>query len=106
MRKFSLSKRMQAIIDTVPECSVVADIGCDHGKILCSLLLSKKCRYGIGTDISEMCAIKTAELLEQCKISTGEVIVGDGLSTIEDRKVDCIILAGMGGREIDRILRE
>ena len=102
--KVSLSNRMKAIVDAVPECYVVADIGCDHGKVLYQLLKTGKCKYGIGSDISEMCAIKTLDLLRKNNIRNCEVTVGDGFNAIKDRVVDAVIIAGMGGYEIIHIL--
>jgi tRNA (adenine22-N1)-methyltransferase len=45
-----LSKRLQALVDFVPESSVIADIGCDHAYVAISLILNQKAKFAYGID--------------------------------------------------------
>ena len=103
--KINLSKRLQKICEliTYPR---IADIGCDHGKVVAKCFLDKKINYAIVSDISKPSAMKAKELLQSLNIASFDMRVGDGLKTIN--ALDCIdevIIAGMGADEIINILK-
>lgn len=50
LTKPKLSKRLQTIIDFVPQANVVADIGCDHAYVSISLILNNKANHVLGVD--------------------------------------------------------
>lgn len=102
----NLSKRQQTLVDVSKKSAVTADIGCDHGYIGVSLLINKKTKYLIASDISFLSAQKTTNLLSKENLEKqASVRVGDGLKTIKNNeKLNQIIIAGMGGLEICNIL--
>ena len=51
--KVNISKRLKTVAESVSECEVVADIGCDHGFLPIYLLLTKQGIYRNGTNCSE-----------------------------------------------------
>lgn len=99
-----MTDRLNKIFSVLPECTVFADIGCDHGYIAKAMLESGRCERAIIADISAKC-LKKAEALLSDYIESGRVVsvVSNGFERLE--KCDCALIAGMGGREIISILR-
>lgn len=105
MEKINLSPRLQAVADMIPKCEVVVDVGSDHGLLGSYCLSSDICRYVIATDIHEGPAKRT---LDQMKIYDGrcETRVTDGLTGVELKDDMNVVIAGMGGLEISKILND
>ena len=59
---------MLKILSYVEPCNVVADIGCDHGKIGTELLLHNYCKTCIFSDISEPSLNKARSLTIEKKV--------------------------------------
>lgn len=99
-----LDKRLAAIASEV-ECERLADIGADHGKIVVSCLQSGKAKQAYAVDISPKSLEKARTLAERYGVADkAQFVAGDGLKKIED--ADCVVIAGMGGYEIIKILSE
>ncbi len=100
-----LSERLNAIVNLVPNNTIVADIGTDHGYIPVYLIENKISKKVIGTDISKGSLEKIIEYVKetgfQDKIDTR---LGDGLQIIKPYEIDTVIIAGMGGLLIRDIL--
>lgn len=103
-----LSKRIEQIVKACPESKEIYEIGCDHGYITMSLLLSGKTKNVIATDIS-MSAISKAILNCQKKNLLPYISFrqGDGFKayTKYDRATVAVI-SGLGGTEIVKMLKE
>lgn len=103
----NLSPRLRKIADFVPNNSIVADIGTDHGHIPKYLIKEGISKFVIATDISEGSLQKTVNYIKEENLD--EFIVprlGDGLEPIRPFEVDALIIAGMGGLLIANILSE
>lgn len=102
-----LSERLNALLEvSETKGGIIADIGCDHGKLICAAVLSGKCERGVGVDISAFSLHKAVEYAEQCGVlDKMDFFEGDGFSVIP-YPVDTAILAGMGGNEITHILSQ
>ena len=98
--------RINKLCTYLPECTTFADVACDHGYIAEYMLESGRCKSAVVSDISEKC-LKKAETLLAKYISAGicRFVCCDGLKGI-DREIDCIMIAGIGGEEIIKILNE
>ena len=103
-----LSKRLNSICELVVHEKSVADVGCDHGKVLAKLFLDNKIDYAYACDISAKSVKKAEDLLNEIGVdkSKFEVVVTDGLQNINAKEIDLVIIAGMGGLEIIKILTE
>lgn len=97
---------MLKILSYIEPCQVVADVGCDHGKLGIELLLHNYCANCIFSDISEPSLNKATNLsLEKQVYSKCQFIVSNGFEKFSsETKIDYAIIAGMGGREIVNIL--
>lgn len=107
------NRRIEAICVFVTE-KIIADIGSDHGFITKNLLNKNIVDFAFVTDISLKCLDKAKDNLKDLS-SHITFIQGDGLEMFLDEKLapkNCnfvpkqIIIAGMGGREIKKILSQ
>ena len=100
-----MTDRLKRIFEEIPPCSSFADVGCDHGYIAEKMLESGKCNHVIISDISAP-SLKKAEKLLKRYIDSGLVrsICRDGLNGISE--VETVLIAGMGGEEIIKILTQ
>lgn len=102
-----LMPRLQKIYDIVPPCSVAADIGTDHAYIPVCLTKSKKCERAIASDIGKGPLERArATVLKYGEENNISLRLGGGLSTVATGEAQTIIIAGMGGILISRILDE
>jgi len=51
-RMMKTDKRLRAAADWVEPCDIVADIGCDHGRLGAMLLLENRAKRLLASDIS------------------------------------------------------
>lgn len=102
----NLGPRMEAIVDLVEPSKYVADIGCDHGYITAELILENKAQFVIATDKSEECLNKAITFCDSVNINAFiSFRQGDGFKPITKYdKINCTIIAGMGGKEIINIM--
>lgn len=105
-RKIELSKRMQAIADMVPKCSVVADVGCDHGFVSIWLAQNKVVEKVIAMDVNKGPLARAKEHVSTFGLEEYiDLRLSDGLAKVtEDDRVDSVVIAGMGGALMTRIL--
>ena len=105
--KLPISKRLLLCDELVPPCGIVADVGTDHGYLAIHLLQTGKCARVIAADLREKpleSARTNAALYGVADKMT--FVQTDGLCKIEPGSFDALVLAGMGGDLIARILAE
>lgn len=100
----SVSRRVQALVEMLPVCDTVADIGCDHGYAGLYMLQQNRCKKVLACDISEPSLQKARALFDACGW-TGRVrtYCCDGLQCAGDAQA--ALIAGMGGQTIVRMLQ-
>ena len=81
----------------------MCDVGTDHGKLPVAALLSGRAKKAIAIDISAQ-SLRKARLLAKAENVPLRCIVGDGLTPLRKGETDVVVIAGMGGMEIIRIL--
>lgn len=102
-----LSKRLQAIADLVSAGNRVADIGTDHGYIPIYLLQTGKIPSALAMDVNAGPLMRAREHIEDCDLGTYiETRQSDGLAALACQEADTIVIAGMGGGLMMRILEE
>jgi len=105
MKSVRLDKRLLEILKNVRGDSL-ADIGCDHGKLAAASVLSRKIKWALACDISPKSLNKAKKLIEGLGLSKEiECRDGDGLYPVADGEVDTVVIAGLGGDEIAKILK-
>ena len=100
-----LSPRLNAAAGLVREGARLCDVGCDHGYVPVSLVLSGRIPSAVACDINEgplaSCQGLVASYDLEDKI---KCVLSDGLRQIDGDRIDDILLAGMGGELIADIL--
>lgn len=98
--------RFTKICEALEKCSTFADIGCDHGLYTEYMLKNGLCEKALISDISAA-SLKKAEILLSEYIAKGMVksACADGLKAT-DKETSLVLIAGMGGMEIIKILSE
>ena len=102
-----LSQRLMAVAEMVPPGSKVADIGCDHAYLSIYLARHGIADRVIACDINRgPVEIAKANIEDSGCSDKIEVRLCDGLSGIENGEADCVVIAGMGGKLMARIIEE
>ena len=100
-----LSKRLQAIHDMLPK-GVTADIGSDHGKLMIALFKSGKITKGYAIENKKGPYQRLVKALEEEQLIDDIVpLFSDGIEDLPP-EVKNIVLAGMGGDLIVKILKK
>lgn len=102
----ALDGRLQAVAELVRAGARVADVGCDHGLLICALMLSGKIKGGIACDLREGPLAKARAHVEEYQLGQWiEVRLCDGLFGVDGQTVDDVMIAGMGGELIFSIIQ-
>ena len=103
----AISYRLKYIADLVTPGYIVADIGTDHGYVPLYLLKEGRIPYAIGVDLSRGSLQKARENAVRFRLSEKmDLRPGDGLSPVRPGEAQSIIICGMGGILMRRILEE
>lgn len=103
----TLSHRMEAIVKTVSPGTVVADVGCDHAFIPIYLVKNGICPGAIAMDIAKGPLETARSNIERYGCSDKiETRLSDGLTGLKKGEAGTVIIAGMGGHLICKILKE
>lgn len=99
-----MTKRQRIVCSHIPAATVFADVGCDHGYMAKYALDCGLCERAYISDISRE-SLKKAETLLRAEIAAGRCfpVCADGMGGLPER-CDCVLIAGLGGEEIVRIL--
>ncbi len=102
-----LSKRLQAISDMVTAGNRVIDVGTDHAYLPISLIEEKKCPSALAMDINQgPLHIAETHIHEQGLGAYIETRLSDGVQALTGAEGETLIIAGMGGGLIRKILEE
>ncbi|MCC8127637.1 MAG: class I SAM-dependent methyltransferase [Clostridiales bacterium] len=108
-----MSKRLEAIIDMVPDDyagqkgQTIADVGTDHGFVPISLVRIGKASRAIAMDIGEGPLTRAREHIGQAGLTDRiEVRLSDGLERLSPGEADGVVITGMGGELMLRILKK
>lgn len=100
-----LSKRLDRLAKMVSEGNRLADIGTDHAFLPIELVKDKKVPFALAMDVRKGPLSKATEHINEAGL--GEYIetrLSDGLERLNPGEVDTVLIAGMGGRLMTRIL--
>lgn len=102
----NLDPRLALLFEMTPPCRVAADIGTDHGYLICSLVEQGRAEHGIAADISLPSLEKARREAARRGLGREKVsfCLTDGLEGIGPAVPDAVIIAGMGGETILHIM--
>ena len=102
-----LSKRLQAVANMVSAGSRLADVGCDHAFLPLFLIREKRIPLAIAMDVKKGPLSRAAEhIRDACLEDKIETRLSDGLKALTPFEADTLVIAGMGGILIQKILSE
>ena len=102
-----ISRRLGAIADLVTQGNRLVDVGCDHGYLPVYLKLEGRIPSAIATDVAEGPLSRAREHIEQYGLGSYiETRRCDGLADIGHGEGDTLVIAGMGGPLMERILND
>ena len=84
--------RLECILSHV-HAKVLADIGCDHGKVAVYAVLRGLTEKSIAADISEECLKKARALAKEKGAGSVEFRVGDGMRVLKENEADNVVIA-------------
>ena len=80
-------ERLDCAIELLSGAQVVADVGCDHGRLSCALIQRDLAQHCIAIDISEPSLKKAERLIRQIGAQDRvETRLGDGLMPLAEGK--------------------
>lgn len=102
-----LSKRLSEVAKFVRSDSIVADVGTDHAYLPIYLLKTGVAKYAVATDVREGPLVHARDNVDFYNVKDSVSIYRtDGLVGIEAHAPDDIMICGMGGELILRIVTE
>ncbi len=102
-----LSDRLKAVAEMITPGIPVADIGCDHAYLPIYLVRENISPYVVACDVNAGPVIRAQENIEDVDLAENiDVRQGDGLSVLTPGEVKSVVLAGMGGKLMIRILSD
>lgn len=102
-----LSKRLTAVANMVTVKGILADVGTDHGYIPVFLTGQKRIQRAIAMDVNKGPLERAQEHIRQYSMEDRiETRLSDGLQALQQSEADSIVIAGMGGNLMKRILKQ
>ena len=102
-----LSLRLSAIADMVTEGNRLVDVGCDHGYLPVYLIQQKKIPSAIAMDVRKGPLSRAQEHIRQFGLEEYiQTRLSDGLAALKAGEGDTLVIAGMGGPLMERILTD
>jgi len=107
MKQVKLSNRLMALAEMIDEGASVVDIGTDHGFLPVFLAQTGSVHRIFASDISAASLEKARQTAADYGL-TEEItfFAGSGLVCMAPTQVDTIVIAGLGGESILRILKD
>lgn len=102
-----LSKRLLTVANMVTSARCLADVGTDHGYIPIYLVEEGRAAASIAMDVNQG-PLKRAEAnIESHGLSSKiQTRLSDGVQALKEGEADSVVIAGMGGGLVQKILRE
>ena len=105
-KQFQLPKRLETIIERMPDSGCLADIGCDHAYVAMEAVRRGRAARALACDVRKGPLQQAAEHI-LCAGLAGkiETRLSDGLEKVAPGEADTVVVAGMGGPLMERILQ-
>ncbi len=104
-KEFSLDRRLNLCAKFVRSGVKIADIGTDHALLPVWLCLNKNCPSAVAADLRSEPLKRGIQTIEKYGLSKKiKTRLSDGLQNIKPEEADDIIIAGMGGELIAKIM--
>lgn len=102
-----LSKRLSAVAGLVTPGSRLADVGTDHGYVPIFLVQSGRVPGAVAMDVNEGPLARAREHIRAAGLEAYiQTRLSDGVSALRPGEADAVVIAGMGGPLMARILSD
>ena len=102
-----ISERLSALAALVSQGNILADIGCDHGYLPIYLILQRRIPRAIAMDVRPGPLSRARENIGAYGLLDYiEVRRSDGLEALAAGEAQTVVIAGMGGPLMEKILKE
>ena len=102
-----LSERLERVVSFVRPCASAADIGTDHALVPVELVRRGIVKKALAMDVRPGPLSRAKEQISRAGLSDQiEPRLSDGLAALKSQEAETVIIAGMGGELIIRILTE
>lgn len=105
MKPLQLQPRLALLAQLVPQGARLADIGTDHGYLPVWLMSRGRVSRAIAADIGPEPLAHARRTAQEYGVRL-DLRLCDGLTGIAPEEADCIVIAGMGGETMIRILED
>lgn len=103
----NLSKRLEAVAGMVSFGHRLADIGTDHGYVPIYLVEAGKVPSAVAMDINKGPLKKAEENVKRHHLEASiQLRLSDGLAKLHPNEADTVLIAGMGGNLMSRIIAD
>ena len=101
-----MTERLKKLCAQLVPCKRFIDVGCDHGYCTAYMFERRLCERAVIADVSAKSLSKAERLLSRY-VSDGlcSAVCCDGLEGIAEEEGDLVLIAGMGGDEILKIIK-
>lgn len=100
-----LSKRLTTVASAVSYCDVMADIGTDHGFVPIYLVKKGVCQQALAMDVNKGPLARAEEHIRHAGLGDRiKTRLSNGLEKLVPGEVNSIVIAGMGGDLMAKIL--
>jgi tRNA (adenine22-N1)-methyltransferase len=100
-----LSRRLQCVLDLVRPCVVLADVGTDHAWLPVAAVRQGIAERAIAADLREAPLCGARALIDRSGVADRVLVLrGDGLSVLQSMEVQAVVIAGMSGESMVRLL--
>ncbi len=107
MTALHLSDRLYMIASMVTPGNNLADVGCDHGYLPIWLVSRGIIPKAVALDVNRGPLLRAEEHIRSCGLESRiETRLSDGLSSLRPGECRTLVIAGMGGPLMERILEE
>jgi tRNA (adenine22-N1)-methyltransferase len=100
-----LSRRLECALSLLQPCALLADIGTDHALLPIAAVRRGVARRAIASDLRETPLSGARAQIERAGVADRvTALQGDGLVGVQHRGVDAVVIAGMSGDSMLRML--
>lgn len=100
-----LSARLEAVLELLGPCRMLVDVGADHGLIPISAVQRGLATRAIASDLRRAPLVLARRNITAARLSERvSLLRQDGLTALANGAADAVVMAGMGGEQMVRLL--